>query len=101
MARTPAQQIADLEAKIARLRTKDRALENGQKIIVGSVMLQAARVDPAMRRVLLTELARAVTREVDKKRLAPLLAELAGLDHDAPPHPAVPVPTGLALPKKR
>lgn len=74
--RTPQQQIAELEAKIARLRQKDRALENGQKIILGGMLLAAARHDPKMAQWVLSEAGKAVTREVDQKRLAPLLDEL-------------------------
>lgn len=76
MAQTLEQQIADTEARLARLRQQGRKLENGQKIILGSVLLNAARHDPKMRKWLLSETAKAVTRDVDKRRLQPLLDEL-------------------------
>ena len=62
---------------IARLKEKNRALENGQKIILGGLLLNAARHQPLIRKWLLDEAAKVVTRDVDKKRLAPLLHELA------------------------
>lgn len=77
--RTPSQQIAELEARIARIKARDRALENGQKIILGGLLLQAARTDPAIRTWLLEEATKAVTRDIDRKRLAPLLDELRSL----------------------
>lgn len=80
MPRTPEQQIAELEAKIARLRQKSRALDNGQKIILGGMLINAARHDPAMAKWVLHEASKAVTREVDQRRLSPLIDELrAGL----------------------
>ena len=71
------QKIAQHEAAIARLKEKNRALENGQKIILGGLLLNAARHQPQIRKWLLDEAAKDVTRDVDKKRLAPLLHELA------------------------
>ncbi|MCY1448938.1 hypothetical protein D9M71_656520 [compost metagenome] len=73
------QRIAQKEAELARLRQQSRALETGQKIILGGLLLSAARADPEMRAWLLGKAATLVTREVDRKRLAPLLAELAAL----------------------
>lgn len=79
MAQTLQQQMAEAEAKLARLREKSRQLENGQKIILGGLLLNAARKDQRIRKWLLEESAKSVTREVDKKRLAPLLDELAAM----------------------
>lgn len=79
MTQTLEQKIAQKEAELSRLRQQSRALENGQKIILGSMLLNAARNDQKMRKWLLDEVAKVVTRDVDKKRLAPLLAELAAL----------------------
>ena len=41
--RTLEQQIAEAEARLARLRTQSRQLENGQKIILGGMLLAAAQ----------------------------------------------------------
>lgn len=76
MAQTIEQKIAAKEAELARLRLRSRQLENGQKIILGGMLLHAARSDPAMRAWVIREAGEAVTREVDKKRLEPLLDEL-------------------------
>ena len=60
MIRTLEQQIAEAEARLARLRTQSRQLENGQKIILGGMLLAASR-------------------EIDRKRLQPLLEELKAM----------------------
>lgn len=46
MALTIEQKIAQKEAELARLRNKGRALENGQKIILGGMVLAEAKKDP-------------------------------------------------------
>lgn len=79
MAKTLEQKIAQKEAELARLRQQSRALENGQKIIIGGLMLAAARREPRIRKWLIDEATKNVTREVDRKRLQPLLDELAKL----------------------
>ena len=79
MAKTLEQQKAALEAKLARLNEKSRQLENGQKIILGGMLLNAAKSEPRIREWLLKETAKSITREVDKKRLQPLLDELSSM----------------------
>lgn len=79
MALTIDQKIAQKEAELARLRNKSRALENGQKIILGGMLLAEAKRDPQTRAWLLRMAKASVTRDVDLKRLAPLLDELAVL----------------------
>ena len=74
--RTNSQQIAELEARIARLRSKDRSLENGQKIILGGMLLEAARRDPQMALWVIKTAEADVKRKADQVRLAPILAEL-------------------------
>lgn len=54
-------------------------LENGQKIILGGMLLAAARHDPKIRAWVIKEVDKAVTRDIDKKRLDPLLDELRAL----------------------
>lgn len=73
---TTSQKIAQLEKKIARLRQEDRKLENGQKIIIGGMMLTLAKKDPKAAQRLLDLIEQNVTRDIDKKRLEPLVAEL-------------------------
>jgi len=74
--RSTEQQIAELEAQIARLRERKRTEENGQKIILGGMLLASARHDPKMAAWVIEEAKKGVTRDIDKKRLAPLLREL-------------------------
>lgn len=73
--KTIEQQIAAKEAELARLRAKQRKLENGQKIILGGLLLNEVQADAKVRNWLLRKVAETVTREVDKKRLASLVAE--------------------------
>ncbi|MHB1322046.1 MAG: hypothetical protein ACYCY0_10880 [Acidithiobacillus ferrivorans] len=76
MAQTLEQKIAEAEDKLARLREQSRRTENGQKIILGWMLIHAARKDDKIRAWLLEEAEKSITREVDKKRLAPLLDTL-------------------------
>lgn len=82
MARTLDQKIAEAEARLARLRKQERSLENGQKIILGGMLLNAARRDPHMRKWLLEEAGESIVREADQKRLKPLLDELKATKPD-------------------
>lgn len=75
---TTAQKIAQLEAQLARLREKDRALENGQKIILGGMLLASARTDPKQREWVIAQASK-ITRPADVKRLAPLIEELQAM----------------------
>ena len=80
MALTIEQKIAQKEAELARLRNQSRALENGQKIILGGMLLAEARKDAKIRHWLLSMVQATVKRDVDQRRPAPLLDELAALD---------------------
>ena len=73
---TTSQKIAQLEDKIARLRKQDRALENGQKIIIGGMMITLAKKDSKAAQRLIELIEQNVTRDVDKKRLESLIQEL-------------------------
>ena len=75
------QHLAAEQARLARLAQKNRKLETGQKIILGAMILNAARRDLRIRDWLVSEARRAITREIDLKRLAPLLAELDALEN--------------------
>lgn len=76
MSRTIDQQIAEAEAKVARLKKKAKASETRRKIIVGSVVISNAMQDADTARRLAALLRRNVTRDVDKKELTDLLANL-------------------------
>ena len=76
MVRTIDQQIAEAEAKVARLKKKAKASETRRKIIVGSVVISNALQDADTARRLAALLRRNVTRDVDTKELTDLLANL-------------------------
>ena len=76
MARSVDQQIAETQAKLARLKQRQKASETRRKIIVGSVVISNALRKPDKARALATMLRSTVTREVDQKEIAGLLEEL-------------------------
>lgn len=76
MARTIDQQIAEAEAKLARLRTRAKATETRRKIIVGAIVTSEALKDPKIARWMAATLRKNATREVDQKELTGLLADL-------------------------
>ena len=76
MARSIDQQSAETQAKLARLKERQKASETRRKIIVGSVVISNALKEPEKARALAALLRRAVTREVDQKELAGLIEEL-------------------------
>ena len=76
MARTIDQQIATTQAKLARLRIRQRASQTRQKIIVGAIVTNAALNSSKSATWLAATLRRNATREVDQKELAGLLIEL-------------------------
>ena len=76
MGRTIDQQIAEAEAKVARLKKKAKASETRRKIIVGSVVISNAMQDADTARRLAALLRRNVTRDVDAKELTDLLDNL-------------------------
>jgi hypothetical protein len=78
MARDIDQQIAETQAKLARLKERQKASETRRKIIVGSVVISNALKEPDKARALANMLRRTVTREVDQKEIAGLLDELDG-----------------------
>jgi len=75
-ARTIDQQIAEAEARVARLKKKAKASETRRKIIVGSVVISNALQDTDTARRLAALLRRNITRDVDTKELAQLLESL-------------------------
>lgn len=76
MARTIDQQIAEAQAKLARLKTRAKASETRRKIIVGSIVSTEALKDPKIARWLASTLRKKATREVDQKEIEALLADL-------------------------
>lgn len=76
MARTIEQQIAEAQNKLARLKSKQRTKDTRRKIVVGAAMLAEIRDNPAAAALLLDTLKRRITRDVDKRDLAPVIEEL-------------------------
>ena len=76
MARPIDQQIAEAQAKLNRLRTRQKASETRRKIIVGAIVTTEALKDPKIARWMAATLRRNATREVDQKEIEGLLAEL-------------------------
>jgi hypothetical protein len=76
MARTIDQQIATTQAKLARLKTRQKANETRRKIIVGAIVTNAALKDPKIARWMAATLRKNATRDVDQKELVGLLDEL-------------------------
>ena len=76
MARTIDQQIAEAQARLARLKTPAKAGETRRKIIVGAIVTTEALKDPKIARWMAATLRKNATREVDQKELTGLLADL-------------------------
>lgn len=85
--RTINQQIAETEAKLARLKTRKKASDTRRKIIVGAITITEALKDPKVARWLATTLRRNATREVDQKELTGLLTELDAKARNEAPLP--------------
>lgn len=65
MAKTIDQQIAETEAKLARLKQKERSKETRRKIIAGSMLLKSAMADASIARWLLAQIEAAPQRDRD------------------------------------
>ena len=76
MMQTLEQKIADKEAQLNALKEKKRETENGQKIIIGGMMLAMARKNPQVARKMIDWIANEVNRDTDKKRLESVVTEL-------------------------
>ena len=74
--RTIDQQIATTQAKLARLKTRQKASETRRKIIVGAIVTSEALKDPKVARWMASTLRKNATRDVDQKELVGLLDEL-------------------------
>ena len=76
MARSIDQQIATTQAKLARLKQRQKASETRRKIIVGAIVTTAALKDPKIARWMASTLRKNATRDVDQKELVGLLENL-------------------------
>ncbi len=78
MARDTAQQIAELESKLARLKERERKRTTHEKVLVGSVLMSAALRDQQTGAVVLRALQTGLTRDKERAALADFMAKLAG-----------------------
>ena len=76
MARSIDQQIATTQAKLARLKQRQKASETRRKIIVGAIVTTEALKDPKIAQWMAATLRKNATREVDQKELVGLIEEL-------------------------
>lgn len=76
MTRTIDQQIAEAQAKLNRLKTRQKASETRRKIITGAIVTTEALKDPKIAKWLAVTLRKNATRETDQKEIAGLLDEL-------------------------
>jgi hypothetical protein len=77
MPRTIDQQIAEAQAKLNRLKTRQKASDTRRKIIVGAIVTDRGFEGPKIAKWMAATLRKNATREVDQKdRIEGLLAEL-------------------------
>jgi len=76
MALTLEQKIAQKEDEIARLKAQARKKENGQKIVIGGLMLSVAKDDSRVAKQLLELIETQITRKTDLDRLDNIIEEL-------------------------
>lgn len=69
------QQLAEAEAKVARLKEKAKKQDTAQKVVIGGMMLAYARKNPNNAKRLI-ELMQSELREQDKKRVQSVIDEL-------------------------
>lgn len=70
------QKIAQAEDEVARLKAKKRATDNGQKIIMGGMVLSLAKDNYDLARFLLDNIKTEITRKADLKRLESVITGL-------------------------
>ena len=70
------QKIARKQDELNRLKTRQRKLETGQKVIIGGMMLSMAEDDPQIAELLLKWIDGNITRKTDLDRLEDVITEL-------------------------
>ena len=70
------QKIARKQDELNRLKTRQRKLETGQKVIIGGMMLSMAEDDPQIAEQLLNLIGKHITRKTDLDRLEDVITEL-------------------------
>lgn len=95
------QQIAQKQDELNRLKEKAKTLENGQKIVLGGMVLAVARKNPQFARQLLSMINSEVNRDTDKKRLENIIDELKGLVNDNQQQPQQTPPMHQTYPQNQ
>ena len=85
------QQIAQKQDELNRLKEKAKTLENGQKIVLGGMVLSVARKNPQFAIQLLNMIGNEINRDTDKKRLENIIDELKGIVSDNQPQAQTPL----------
>jgi uncharacterized small protein (DUF1192 family) len=80
---TREQRIAQLEARLAREKNELRKKDDGQKYVIGGMVIASARLHDGIRKWLIEHIEKDVTRKADVKRVAELLTELKNLQAQA------------------
>ena len=70
------QKIARKQDELNRLKTKQRKLETGQKVIIGGMILSLAKDDPQIAEQLLKWIDSNITRKTDLDHLEDVITEL-------------------------
>ena len=70
------QKIARKQDELNRLKTRQRKLETGQKVIIGGMMLSLAEDDPQIAEQLLKWIDSNITRKTDLDRFEDVITEL-------------------------
>lgn len=81
------QKIAQKQDELARLKEKARRLENGQKIIIGGMMLAMAKDNPTVSKKLLDWINEHIKRKTDLNRLKSVIEELQKTANSQPQQP--------------
>lgn len=71
--------LEEVQLKMTRLETLQRKQVNGERFVVGALMIEAARRDPLVRKMLLALFEQQDMRTMDRRRLEPLVDELRKL----------------------
>lgn len=79
MARPIEKRLADIQRQATRIEKLQRQQVNGERFVVGALMIAAAKRDPAVRALLIREIENQSMRDMDQRRIAPLLDELREL----------------------
>jgi hypothetical protein len=76
VARSIDQQVAEAQAKLARLKMQQKSQDTRRKIIIGAIVTSEAMKDAKIAKWLAATLRKNSKREIDRKELTDLLTDL-------------------------